>query len=290
MTHQAIEIRGLVKDFGNFKLGPVDLNVPKGAIYGLIGPNGAGKTTTIDLIMNMGHEDAGAIRVFGMDHRKKEESVKSRIGYVSPDLSFVAWGKISRLVYFVRKFYPDWDDDYCVQLMQKLGLAWEDKIRTMSFGTKVKLNLVIALSHRPDLLLLDEPTMGVDAVAKKEIFTELLSAVQQEDRSVVFTSHILTDIERFCDHFGIIHNGKLLIEGPTADLVESYGMIDFIYDDGATPPREKGIYVQEQRDNQWRALVDVKGEGVAWLKDKGAREISLSPVTLEELFIALVRE
>jgi ABC-2 type transport system ATP-binding protein len=290
MTEQAIEIRGLVKYFGHFTLGPIDLNVPKGAIYGLIGPNGAGTTTTIDLIMNMGREDAGTIHVFGMDHRNKEEQVKSRIGYVSPDLAFDAWGKVNRLVYFVKKFYPDWDDDYCRSLMEKMGLTWEDKIKTMSFGTRVKLNLVIALSHRPDLLLLDEPTMGVDAVAKKDIFTELLSAVQEEDRSVVITSHILTDIERFCDHFGIIHQGKILMEGPTAELVERHRMVDFIYSNGDALSKEKGIYIQEKQNDQFRALVDMQSEGMNWLKDKGASEISASPVTLEELFIALVQE
>ena len=290
MNDPAIEIRGLKRDFGHFQLGPLDLNVPKGAIYGLIGPNGAGKTTTIDLIMGLGLPNDGTIRVFGMDHREREVEVKRRIGYASPDLSYNAWVYPGRLVNFVRRFYPDWDDNYCTDLLEKLGVGLNDKIASMSFGTRIKLNMVIALAHRPDLLLLDEPTMGVDAVSKKEIFTQILASMQNENHSALISSHGLTDVERFCDYFGIIHKGRILIEGSTAQIVESFRLVDFTYIDGVHPPKDKGIYVQEHKIDQWRALVDMKGEGLSWLKDKGAGEIIVSPVNLEELFICLVKE
>lgn len=117
----SIDIQGLEKSFGSkFKLGPLDLHVPTGSIYGLIGPNGAGKTTTIDLCMNMGKEEAGAIYIFGKHHRNEVVAVKQEIGYVSPDLNFDAWGKIHRLLRYYRKFYPEWDDAYCSELLGKL--------------------------------------------------------------------------------------------------------------------------------------------------------------------------
>jgi len=124
MNGSAITIRGLAKTFEQFELGPLDMTVPKGAIYGFIGPNGAGKTTTIDLTMGMGREDGGDIHIFGLDSRENEAEVKKRIGYVSPDLSYNAWRRVKRLVHFVRKFYPDWDNAYCERLLTRLGLRY----------------------------------------------------------------------------------------------------------------------------------------------------------------------
>ncbi len=234
MEMTAIEIRGLEKRFPNFHLGPLNLTVPQGAMYGYIGPNGSGKTTTIDLIMGMGAKDAGRITVFGLDHITDEVAVKKQVGYVSPDLSFNAWGRVDRLINFYRSFYEDWDDDYCAALLIRLKIGWKDRIRTLSFGTRIKLGLVLALSHRPALLLLDEPLAGLDAVSKQEIFTELLSAVQDEERTVFISSHNLDDIERFTDHVGILKEGKLLLEGPTPELVESFRMIHGESADGVT--------------------------------------------------------
>lgn len=289
MSDNAIEIRGLVKRFPGFELGPIDLTVPKGAIYGFIGPNAAGKTTTIDLILGMGREEAGEIRVFDLDHRRDEVEVKKWIGYVSPDLSYAAWGKVKRLIHFMRPFYPYWDDDYCETLMGKLGIGWDDKIAAMSFGTRVKLNLLIALSHRPTLLLLDEPTLGVDAVSKQEIFAELLEAVQEEDRTVLISSHGLSDIERFTDHIGVIDNGKLLLEGPTSDIVERYKMVDLRCETRDALPKIEGVLQQSRSDDRVRALVDTESVALDWMKAAGVEEVGSTPVTLEELFIALVK-
>ncbi len=203
-TAEAIRIRGLEKTFPGFHLGPLDLNVPKGAIYGLIGANGAGKTTTIDLIMGMGAKEAGEIAVFGFDHIRDEVEMKKRTGYVSPDLNFNAWGTVRRLIGFIRAFYADWDDDYCTELLDRLKIGWTDKIATLSYGSRTKLALIVALAHRPALLLLDEPTAGLDAISKKDLFTELLDAVQDEERTVLISSHNLDDLQRFTDHIGII--------------------------------------------------------------------------------------
>jgi ABC-type multidrug transport system ATPase subunit len=290
MSETAVSIRGLIKTFPTFTLGPLDLDVPTGAIYGFIGPNGAGKTTTIDLIMGMGAKDGGSIEVFGLDHVKDEVAVKRQVGYVSPDLFFNAWGRVNRLIGFYRSFYPDWDDDYCVSLLERLKVGWKDKIATLSFGARTKLGLVLALSHRPALLLLDEPFAGLDAVSKQEVLTELLDAVQDETRTVFISSHNLDDIERITDHIGILHKGKLLLEGPTAALVERYRMADYTGDNGATPGLVPGVRVQKQDGDRWRILLDTQTDAATMLEERGFREVSNSPVTLEELFVALVKE
>jgi ABC-2 type transport system ATP-binding protein len=290
MTDQAITIRGLEKSFATFKLGPLDLNVPAGAIYGFIGPNGAGKTTTIDLIMGMGREDTGQIKVFGLDHIEEDVEVKKRVGYVSPDLVFNAWGSVNRLVSFMRSFYDDWDDAYCSELLDRFAVGVDDRIATLSYGARTKLSLVVALSHRPALLLLDEPQAGLDAVSKRELFAELLAAVQDENRTVLISSHNLDELERFTDCIGIISNGRLLIEGPTADLLERFRTFDCTLDGGVRAGDIPGIRVQSHRGDRWHLLADMKQDAAEHLKQYGATSITETPVTLEELFIALVKD
>jgi ABC-2 type transport system ATP-binding protein len=162
MPH-ALEIRGLEKRYRNFTLGPLDLTVPAGAIYGFVGPNGSGKTTTIDLIFGMGQVDAGRIAVLGFDHRRDEVELKRRVGYVSPELDFRPWGRVQNAIHFVRGFYPTWDESYCANLLGAFHISMDERIRALSFGARTKLALVLALSWRPAVLVLDEPTTGIDA-------------------------------------------------------------------------------------------------------------------------------
>lgn len=290
MNPSAIEIRQLVKTYPAFKLGPLDLTVPAGAIYGLIGPNGAGKTTIIDLIFGMGRNDSGAIRVLGLDHRADEVELKRRTGYVSPDLNFQVWGKVGRAIRFVRGFYPDWDDAYCAELMQAFRLGSEDKIATLSFGARTKLSLLLALSRRPEVLVLDEPTTGLDAVSKQQVFAELLKAVEDGKRTVLISSHGLTDIERFADHVGMIKNGQLLLEGRTDEVVDRYRLAEFFSDNGGTFANRAGLTIIKQEAGRYHALLDQKSDAQSWLESRGAKQISLTRTTLEDLFVALAKE
>jgi len=290
MNANAIEIRQLKKNYPNFTLGPVDLTVPAGAIYGLIGPNGAGKTTAIDLIFGMGRDDGGEIRVLGFDHRRQEVEIKRHAAYVSPDLNFAVWGKVGKAVRFVRGFFPDWDDAYCAQLMKDFHLNASDKIATLSFGAKIKLSLLLALARRPKVLVLDEPTTGLDAVSKQQVFTELLKAVEDGERTVLISSHGLNDIERFTDHLGLIKNGKLLLEGRTDEIVDRFRLAEFFTENGTTFSSRDGVVILRRNENRWHALVDLQNDAPGWLQQGGAREISLTRVTLEDLFVALVKD
>lgn len=289
MNDSAIEIRGLEKSFKNFRLGPLDLSVPKGAIYGLIGPNGAGKTTTIDLLLGMGRKEGGSIRVLGLDHIEDEAEMKGRIGYVSPDLNYQSWGKVGRAISFFRGFYPDWDDEYCRALLETLNVGWDEKVKNLSFGARIKLSLILALSHHPQLLLLDEPTVGLDPVSKQQIFAELLAAVQDEDRTVLISSHGLADIERFADHVGMIKDGRMLLEGQTSEVVGRYRVVDFLGGDDLNARDVEGVFVQERQGERWRVLLDMKSGALERLKAQGASEINASPVTLEDLFVGLMK-
>jgi len=288
----AIEIRGLVKHYGKFQLGPVDLTVPSGAIYGLIGPNGAGKTTTIDMIFGMGRNDAGQIRVRGFDHRADEVELKRRAAYVGPDLNFQVWGRVGKAVRFVRGFYPEWDDAYCAALMKAFHLSDNDRVATLSFGARTKLSVLLALARRPEVLILDEPTSGLDVVSKQQVFGELLKAVEDGARSVLISSHGLSDIERFADHVGLIKNGKILIEGRTDEVVERYRLAEFFTSDRSKLEHHnlEGLIILKSSESRCQALLDRNSGAEHWLETHGAEGISLTRMTLEDLFVALVRE
>ena len=289
-TTTAIEIRGLVKRYPAFTLGPLDLTVPRGAIYGLIGPNGAGKTTAIDMIFSMGRNDAGCIRVLGLDHRADEVALKRRAAYVSPELNFQVWSRIGKAIRFVRGFYPGWDDACCAELMRAFHLDADDKIVTLSFGAKTKLSLLLALARRPEVLFLDEPTTGLDAVSKQQVFGELLKAVEDGERTVLISSHGLSDIERFADHVGMIKNGQMLLEGRTDEIVDRFRLAEFFSVNGAEFVNRAGLIILQREANRWRALLDQTSDAQAWLRARGAHDLTLTRLTLEDLFVALAKE
>jgi ABC-2 type transport system ATP-binding protein len=288
----AIEIRGLVKTYPRFELGPLNLTVPRGAIYGLIGPNGAGKSTTIDLIFGLGRHDAGQIHVLGYDHRTEAISLKHRAGYVSPELNFQIWGRVGKAIRFVRGFHPDWDDGYCAALMQAFALGANDRIATLSSGARTKLSLLLALAWRPEVLILDEPLTGLDAIAKQQLFSELLKAVKEGERTVLISSHSLSDLERFADHVGLLKRGKLLLEGPTDAVVERYRLAEFFTKDGADfpSPLPEGLLLLKQQDRRRHGLLDQQSGALEWLQRQGVEELSLTRLTLEDLFVALFKE
>src|SRR5688572_5419422 len=242
------------------------------------------------MIFGLGEKDAGSITVLGMDHKRDERAVKLRTGYVSPELNYVPWTRVRKIISFVKGFYPTWDDEYCSQLLEVLRIGREERIQTLSFGARIKLSLVLALSWRPTLLVLDEPTVGLDAISKQQVFAELLSAVQGEDRAVFISSHGITDLERFADHVGMIKNGRMLFEGPTADVVERYRLVDLVPEGFVDLDDAPGLYVQRKDAQRWRVLLDLRSAPLDWLQTRGVRPIADAPVSLEELFVALGRE
>ena len=290
-TKNAIEIRGLRKHYSGFDLGPINLDVPRGSIFGFVGPNGAGKSTTIDLMLGMGTCDAGSIAMLGLDHQRDEVAVKERTAYVSPELEFSTWGKVKKAIRFVRGFYPDtWDDAYCATLLDTFQLDPEDKVATLSFGSRTKLSLVLALARRPELLVLDEPTTGLDALAKQDLFTALLDLVKDTEKTILISSHNLSDLERFADHIAIINNGLLIHAGPMDQVVDPFSLVDFELPETVALPSGDGVTVIHREGDQIRALVDRDAGGIERIERAGARELNHSTVTLEELFVSLLKK
>jgi ABC-2 type transport system ATP-binding protein len=289
MNAPAIELAGIQKSFElAFTLGPLSLQVPRGSIFALIGPNGAGKSTMLNMLMGMGEPALGSIRILGLGIVEDEVEIKRRTAYVSPDMDYRAWGTVGRAIDFVRGFYPDWNSTRCEELQFAFGLHRASRVDALSFGARMKLAIVLALSRDAELLVLDEPTLGLDAIARRQFFTELLRFMQGDNRTILISSHQLTDLERFADHVAIINQGKLLAGGRMDQLVERYQQVD------AQIGRETalavaGINVIAREGDRVRLLIDrqsMPADGFAQLEVKEVQEV---PLTLEELFLTLVR-
>jgi ABC-type Na+ transport system ATPase subunit NatA len=180
MSASAIQFQDVQKSFElAFSLGPLSLTVPDGSIYALIGPNGAGKSTALNMLMGMGEPTSGSIQVLGRDIRSEEVEIKRRTAYVSPDMDYRAWGTIGRAIDFVRGFYPDWNAARCEELQFMFGVHRDSRVDALSFGARMKLALVLALSRDAELLVLDEPTLGLDAIARRQLQALPLPQLQQ---------------------------------------------------------------------------------------------------------------
>ena len=285
----AVSIHEMRKSFGlAFNLGPVSLDVPRGAICALIGPNGAGKTTLMNLLMGIGRPDYGSAQLVGYDIRSNEVEVKRRVAYVSPDLSYRAWGTVGRAIDFVSGFYPDWNAERCELLQFHLGLHRGDRIGTLSFGSRVKLATLLALSRDAELLLLDEPTAGLDPLARQQLFGELLRFIQDQNRTIIISSHQLADLERFADHVAVMQEGQITAFGAIPDLLDRFVQLDV-----QLPPNASvfntGLKVIARQQDRARVLLDRWSPQRQSLHDLGIEVFSETPLTLEELFIALMK-
>jgi ABC-2 type transport system ATP-binding protein len=200
------------------------------------------------------------------------------------------WGKIGKAIRFVRGFHPGWDDRHCGHLLETFRLGLDGSIATLSYGSKIKLALVLALAWRPSILILDEPTVGLDAVARHDLYSELLETVRDEDRTVLISTHALGDVERFADHVGFIKDGRMLLEGGTAELLQRYRMVDCQTTDPGRLMNQPGLVIARNDGNHLRVLVDRGEQSGDLIQQCGAQALVSAPVTLEELFITLAKD
>lgn len=284
----ALVLTKVTKRLGGFVLGPLDLEVPRGSVTALIGPNGAGKTTTLDLTLGLGAPDGGMIEVLGLAMPADEVAIKQKVAYVNPDLNYQPWSRVGRALDFLRKFYPDWNDARCGELLADFGLDRGQKIGALSFGARIKLSLVAAFSRDAELLLLDEPTTGLDVNAKRTLFALILDFIKREDRAVVISSHQLADLERVAGHVAIIDKGRLVLFERMDRLVARFTQIDARLTTGGAWPRLDGVKVLAREDERLRLLLDLDITSREGLATHGLEILSEAPLTLEEIFLDLV--
>jgi ABC-2 type transport system ATP-binding protein len=283
MHDPVIGIANLSRKFGTkAALNGVSLAVPSGSVFGLVGENGAGKSTLIKHILGLWRAEAGTVRVFGLDPVADPVGVLGRIGYLSelPDLP--NWMRVGEFVRYTQAFYPKWDARYAEQLREQFGLDSAARIRVLSKGQQAKLGLLAAQAHRPDLLVLDEPSSGLDPIVRNDILAAVIRTVADEGRTVFFSSHLLEEIERVSDHIAMLHQGKLVLCGPLEEIKAQHRRITLRFETPQPkPPAIPGALGLTGTGRDWTMICD--GSAVAKI---GARVIDEHSASLNEIFVA----
>lgn len=224
-----VELKGVSKKYPAFLLDDISFNVPGGAIVGFVGENGAGKTTTIKAILNVIKKDAGEILLFGQDSVQAGEDVRQDVGVVFDECSFHDWLRADQIGNILKGIYKNWDDEYYKSLLNRFGLGnltgKKDILKTYSRGMKMKLSLAAAMAHRPKLLVLDEATSGLDPIVRDEILDLFMDFIEDEQHSILFSSHITSDIEKAADYLVFIHEGKIVLDAEKDTLLDGYGIV-----------------------------------------------------------------
>ncbi len=289
----AIDLVGATKRFGRqTAVDNLTLQIPAGRTFGFIGPNAAGKTSTIRMLMGILPMTAGRARVLGIDPATDPVQLKRIVGYVPEQHFIYRTMRVRDVLGFCRPFYPTWNDRLCADLVSRFAIDLGKKVRHLSKGTLAKLALVLALAHEPEVLILDEPMLGLDPLARDEFLDGVVRSLCDRPRTVLFSSHMLSDVQRMADMIGIIHEGRLLVSCTTDELLRETKRIRAVLRDGCTPDRlPEGTLWQRFERREW--LLTVRGFSPATVEHlRGAypvENIEVQDLGLEEIFKDYIR-
>lgn len=267
----------------------LNMSVKKGAVYALLGSNGVGKTTTIRMITGQLAPSSGDIEVFGLEplaHRKK---LNTKVAYVAEDQRLYDWMTVDELIKFVKSFYPDWDDKVCEHLLKTFALPRDKKLSDFSRGMYTKAALLAALCRNPDLLILDDPTLGLDTAARREFMRGVVDAIHEFDRTVIFSTHIIPEIEGIVDHVGIMVDGQLVADEEIDDMKESFREIRLPI--AAQDVELPGIVNRREAGGDKIITVRAKETEINTIfKESKIKNFSINPISLEEIYLALTNK
>ncbi len=286
-----ISVQRLSRQFdGRMALNDVSLTVPRGGVFGLIGGNGAGKTTLIRHILGMLKAHAGSVRVFGHDPVADPVAVLGRIGYLSEDRDLPNWMKVRELMRYTEAFYPTWDTGYAEELLRDFDLDPKARVKSLSRGQRARAGLLIALAHRPELLILDEPSSGLDPVVRRDILGSIIRTIADEGRTVFFSSHLLDEVERVADRVAIIHQGKILLTSTMDHIRESHRRMTLRFQQPISkPPALVGTLTYEGSGLEWTYVCSGESRQLRNAAEAlGARIVDESAMTLDEIFVSRV--
>ncbi|WP_218944239.1 ABC transporter ATP-binding protein [Marinicella rhabdoformis] len=286
----AFEARGVNKAYPHFQLTDLNLQLETGQIMGFIGPNGAGKSTTIRILMGLVQQDSGSVNVLGHRLPEQQRAAKWDIGYASEDMRLYGKVDIQWHMDYMKSIYVSWDSGYAKTLLKRFDLLADHKIKGLSHGQRVKAALLLMLARRPKLLILDEPTTGLDPVARHEVLNELMDVLLEGDRSILFSSHNTQDIEQLSDHIAFIDKGRIIQSKDKESYLESWRRLRLKVDDGVKLPNMVGIV--EQRRVGHQAIITSNGfnDDLAEVyRNCGAEIESVERMTLEEIFVSEVQ-
>jgi ABC-2 type transport system ATP-binding protein len=279
-----LQIKNLNKTYEQFSLKDINITLPRGYIMGFIGPNGAGKSTTIKLIMNLVSKDSGIIEIFGRDNIKHNREVKSKIGFVYDDCYFYEELTVSENKNIIAPFYREWDDSLFNRYIKEFKIPKDRKIKKLSKGMKMKFSLAIALSHNAELIIMDEPTSGLDPVFRSELLDILLSIIQDENVSILFSTHLTTDLEKVADYITFINNGKIVFSEPKDNIFEEYAVVKGSRELIDNDTRREFIGVRENSFG-FEALTN----NISKIKKVFGNDVIIERPSLEDIMVYTVR-
>ena len=283
MIRNALTVSGLTKQYGAFTLSDISFEVPQGTIAGLIGENGAGKSTTLHAILGLIRKDRGEISVLGSPIEELQPEVRENIGVVFDGTNFSEELTPRRLNKVLKGIYRSWDEDYFFDLLNKLSLPAAKKIKSFPKGMKAKLSLAAAFAHHPKLLILDEATSGLDPIVRDGILDMFLDFVQDEENSILVSSHITSDLEKVADYIVFIHEGRLIFSKPKDELLESYGIVKC----GAAQfdrIEKQDIVAYRKQDYEWQVLVADRNSA-----QKKYPKAMVIPASIDEIMLLYVK-
>ena len=289
MNDLSVQFDGVSKRYTHFSLENIHLELPTGSIMGFIGANGAGKSTTIRILMGLVHQDEGSVRVLGHPMPADQAAAKLDIGFVSEDMRLYGAATLAWHMNFMRPIYPRWDQPYADKLAQRFDLEPQQKIKGLSHGQRVKAALLLALARRPRLLVLDEPTTGLDPVARVEVLGELMAALADEERTILFSSHNTLDVEQISDQITFIDRGRIIDSDDKEVFLDRWRRLRLMLPPDVLVPRLPGI-VEVGGSGRLPVLTTNRFEPamVSACNDLGATVQAIDTMTLEEIFVANV--
>lgn len=281
--NNVIEIKDLSKTYDKFKLDDINLNIPKGIIVGLIGENGAGKTTLIKSILNLINIDSGDIKIFGKSNIESDAIIKEDIGIVLDNMFFPEILNAKDINLIMKDIYKNWDSDLYFNYLEKFDIPLSKKIKDLSKGMRKKLEIITSLVHKPKILILDEPTSGLDPVVRDEILDMFLEFIQDENNTILLSSHITSDLEHIADRIVFIDHGKLIMDEDKDEILDNYGILKCKKDDFKNINKEDIISYKTGK-YEYQVLVSNKNK----IKRK-YKDYVIDKITLDELMVLIVK-
>jgi len=286
-----IDIQNLSRRFGSkLALDDVSLEIPSGIVMGLVGENGAGKTTLIKHILGLLNAQSGSVRVFGRDPVREPENVLAKIGYLSEEGDVPSWMKVRELLRYAAGFYPTWDETYAQHLVKSFGLDLNAQLSKLSKGQRSRAGLVTAMAYHPPLLVLDEPSSGLDPIVRRDILGAIIRTIADEGRTVLFSSHLLGEVERVSDRIAIVKSGKILLTDSLDNIKERHLRMIVLFDEPReTPPVIEGCMAWQGSGREWSTVY--YGELPlleAYAAVLGGQIVQRNSLSLDDIFIAHV--
>ena len=284
-----VAVTNLSRRFGSkTALNDVTLAVARGGVFGLVGENGAGKSTLIKHLLGLWRAETGSVKVFGLDPVLDPPGVLGRIGYLSEQPDLPGWMRIDELLRYTQAFYPRWDATYAEQLLEQFGLEAGARVSTLSKGQRARLGLIAAEAHRPDLLILDEPSSGLDPIVRRDILEAIIRTVTDEGRTVIFSSHLLDEVERVSDHLAMLHRGTLKLCAPLDEIKARHRRVSLRFEvPQKEPPAVAGAIRVDGAGREWTVISDARRTYTpAVAQHLGAVIIEDAEASLDEIFVA----